>query len=174
MSRQRHHWKQRWFMQPFRVLLEHPVYWALNRRNVTRAFALGVFLAFVPLPGSFLLAAILALILRLNVPAAVAGTLVNNPLTMVPLFFSAYWVGTQLLGVPERAVEFHMTWEWLRTGLLPIWKPFLLGCLVMGMLSALAGYAILGGLWHVTLVMKYHRRKSGGLDKSGRTPGKEA
>src|SRR5690606_7360414 len=158
----------------FRVLLEHPVYWALNRRNVTRAFALGVFLAFVPLPGSFLLAAILALILRLNVPAAVAGTLVNNPLTMVPLFFSAYWVGTQLLGAPGRAADFHVRGGRGRTGLLPIWSPFLLGCLVMGVLSALAGYAILGGRWHGTLVMKYHRRKSGGLDKSGRTRGKEA
>src|SRR5512138_3937293 len=65
LSRQRHRLRERWFMQPFRVLLEHPVYWSLNRRNVTLAFALGVFLAFVPLPGSFLLAAILALILRL-------------------------------------------------------------------------------------------------------------
>ena len=34
-------------MRPFRLLLEHPVYWSLNRRNVTRAFALGLFLAFL-------------------------------------------------------------------------------------------------------------------------------
>lgn len=152
-------------MQPFRVLLEHPVYWSLNRRNVTLAFAVGIFIAFIPLPIHFLIGPVIALILRLNVPAVVAGTLLTNPFTMVPLYLSAYWVGTQLLGVPERHVEFHMTWEWLQTGLLPIWKPFLLGCLVMGVLSALAGYAILGGLWHVTLVMKYHKRKGTGVDK---------
>jgi uncharacterized protein (DUF2062 family) len=165
LSRQRHVLKGRWFMQPFRVLLEHPVYWALNRRNVTRAFALGLFVAFVPLPIHFLLAAVLALILRLNVPAAVAGTLLTNPFTMVPLYLTAYWIGTQLLGVPLRPVAFEMTWDWLMTGLLPIWKPFLLGCAVMGALCAMAGYALLGGLWHITLVMKYHKRKNAGADR---------
>ena len=43
-------------MRPFRLLLEHPAYWTLNRRNVTRAFALGLFISFVPLPVHILLA----------------------------------------------------------------------------------------------------------------------
>lgn len=146
-------------MQPFRVLLEHPVYWTLNRRNVTRAFAMGLFIAFVPLPIHFVLAAVLALLLRLNVPAAVAGTFLTNPLTIFPLYLSAYWIGTELLDLPKRPVAFEMSWDWLMTGLVPIWKPFLLGCAVMGTLSALAGYLLLGGLWHVTLLMKYHERK---------------
>jgi uncharacterized protein len=152
-------------MQPFRVVLEHPVYWALNRRNVARAFALGLFIAFVPLPIHFLLAAVLALLFRLNVPAAVAGTLLTNPLTVFPLYFSAYWMGTQLLGVPARPMAFEMSWDWVTTGLIPIWKPFLLGCTVMGLLSALTGYILLAGLWHVTLVMKYHKRKGSGAMK---------
>jgi uncharacterized protein len=161
LSRQRHRWKERWFMRPFRVLLEHPVYWTLNRRNVTRAFALGLFIAFVPLPIHFILAALVALFLRLNVPAAVAGTLLTNPLTMVPLYMSAYWLGARLLNVPARDVAFEMSWDWLMTSMIPIWKPFLLGCAVMGVLCALTGYLLLGGLWHITLVMKYHKRKGG-------------
>jgi uncharacterized protein (DUF2062 family) len=165
LSRQRHRWKERWFMQPFRVLLEHPVYWTLNRRNVTRAFALGLFIAYVPLPIHFVLAAVLALLLRLNVPAAVAGTFLTNPLTVLPLYLSAYWVGTQLLGVAQRPVAFEMSWNWLATGLLPIWKPFLLGCAVMGALSALCGYLLLAGLWHFTLVLKYHERKGASTRK---------
>jgi uncharacterized protein len=161
MSRQRHRLKERWFMRPFKVLLEHPVYWTLNRRNVTRAFALGLFVAFVPLPVHFLIAALLAVFLKLNVPAAIAGTLLTNPLTMVPLYLSAYWLGTRMLDLPVRNVAFEMSWEWLASGMLPIWKPFLLGCAVLGIVSALTGYLLLGGLWHVTLVMKYHKRKSG-------------
>jgi uncharacterized protein len=35
----------------------------------------------------------------------------------------------------------------------------LLGCLVSGVVSAIVGYAVLGLLWHVTLVLKYHERK---------------
>lgn len=148
-------------MRPFRLLLEHPVYWSLNRRNVTRAFALGLFLAFVPLPIHVLLAAALALALRLNIPAAIIGTLLTNPLTIVPLYVFAYWLGCELLGIRAEPLHFEMNWQWLSTELLPIWKPFLLGCLVMGTLTALTGYAVLGGIWHLGLVLKYHERKGG-------------
>jgi uncharacterized protein (DUF2062 family) len=159
LSRQRQRWKDRWFMRPFRLLLEHPVYWSLNRRNVTRAFALGLLISFVPIPVHFLLATVLALTFRLNIPAAILGTFLTNPLTMVPMYMGAYWVGSHLLGINTHPVAFAMTWEWLTTSLLPIWKPFLLGCLVLGLGAAVVGYALLGGIWHLGLVLKYHERK---------------
>jgi uncharacterized protein (DUF2062 family) len=159
LSRQRHRWNARWFMRPFRLLLEQPVYWSLNRRNVTRAFALGLAIAFVPIPVHFLLATILALGFRLNVPAAIFGTFLANPLTMVPMYMGAYWIGSHLLGITTHPIAFSMTWDWLTTQLLPIWKPFLLGCLVLGLSAAIVGYAILGGIWHLSLVLKYHERK---------------
>jgi uncharacterized protein (DUF2062 family) len=148
-------------MRPFHLFLENSIYWSLNRRNVTRAFALGLFLAFVPLPVHLLLAVILALILRLNIPAAVAGTLLANPLTMVPMYVLAYLLGCQLLGIHERRFAFELSWDWLTTQLLPVWKPFLLGCLVMGTATAVVGYILLGGVWHLSLVLKYHKRKGG-------------
>ncbi|HKQ81493.1 MAG TPA: DUF2062 domain-containing protein [Steroidobacteraceae bacterium] len=159
ISRQRHYLKDRWFMRPFKLLLENPAYWSLNRRNVARAFALGLFVSFTPLPIHVALAAVLALALRLNIPAAVAGAFFTNPLTMVPLFYLAYWLGCHMLGLGERRFQFELSWDWLTTGLLPIWKPLLLGCLVMGTITAIAGYALLAGIWHLSLVMKYHKRK---------------
>ncbi|MET0533487.1 MAG: DUF2062 domain-containing protein [Steroidobacter sp.] len=159
LSRQRHRWKDRWFMRPFRLLLEHPVYWTLNRRNVTRAFAMGLMISFVPIPVHFLLATLVALTLRLNVPAAIFGTFLANPLTMVPMYMAAYWVGCHLLGISGHEIAFQMTWDWLRTALLPIWKPFLLGCVVLGASAAICGYIVLGGIWHLSLVLKYHERK---------------
>jgi uncharacterized protein (DUF2062 family) len=161
LSRQRHRWKARWFMRPFQLLLEHPAYWSLNRRNVARAFALGLFLAFLPLPVHLILAVAIALALRLNIPVAVTGTLLANPLTIVPMYVLAYWVGCHLLGVQERRLAFELSWEWLTTRLLPVWKPFLLGCFVMGTLTALVGYALLAGAWHLSLVIKYKKRKEG-------------
>lgn len=146
-------------MRPFRLLLEHPVYWSLNRRNVTRAFAMGLAISFVPIPVHFVLAALLALALRLNVPAAIFGTFLANPLTMVPMYMAAYWVGCGLLGISGPNIAFEMSWDWLTTGLLPIWKPFLLGCLVLGAAAAVCGYVLLGGVWHLSLVLKYHERK---------------
>lgn len=159
ISRQRHQWKAQWFLKPFKALLEKPEYWSLNRRNVSRAFALGLFVAFTPLPIHIFLAASLALLLRVNIPAAVAGSLFTNPLTVVPVFVVAYWVGCQLLGVQQQPFHFEMTWDWLQTGLLPVWKPFVLGCFVCGLVTATVGYLLLAGIWHLSLVLKYHKRR---------------
>jgi uncharacterized protein (DUF2062 family) len=165
LSRQRHRWKARWFMRPFASWLENPAYWSLNRRNVARAFALGLFLSFVPLPIHALLATTLALILRLNIPAAVIGTLLSNPLTIVPMFVFAYWLGCSLLMIPPGSMHFEMSWQWFTTELILIWKPILLGCLILGTASALIGYAALAAVWHITLVMKYHERKPNPPDR---------
>jgi len=165
LSRQRHSLKNRWFTRPFQTLLEHPAYWSINRRSVTRAVALGMFIAFVPLPIHIPLATIGALLLRVNVPVAIATVFVNNPLTMVPLFYCAYWIGSHLVGAPLHTFAFELSWQWLQTDLLPIWKPFLLGCLVLGLAVAAASYVVLGGLWHLTLVLKYHERKRLGSAK---------
>jgi len=162
LSRQRHVWKNRWFMRPFRLLLEHPVYWSLNRRNVTRAFALGLLIAFIPAPVHLPTGVLLALLLRLNIPAVLAGTLLTNPVTAAPIFVAAYVLGCTLLGLPARPITFEMSWEWWSTALAPIWKPLLLGCLVLGASASIAGYIALGALWHASLVLKYHRRKGGG------------
>ncbi len=147
-------------MRPFRGLTEHPAYWSLNRRNVTRAFALGLFLSFVPLPIHMVLAPVAAIIARLNIAATMAGVLLTNPFTVVPLFFSAYWIGSYILGTGPQPFAFEPAWYWLQTGLLPVWKPFLLGCLVMGLLSAVIGYIALGATWHLSLVLKYRKRKA--------------
>jgi uncharacterized protein (DUF2062 family) len=101
----------------------------------------------------------LALMLRLNIPAAVAGTFLANPLTLVPMYISAYWVGCHLLGLGFHTIRFELSWAWLSTALIPIWKPFLLGCLVLGIAAAITGYIALGGIWHLSLVLKYHERK---------------
>ncbi len=77
-----------------------------------------------------------------------------------------------LLGIDTRPFAIELSWEWLTTGLLPIWKPFLLGCLVMGLASAAAGYLLLGGIWHLTLVLEYRKRKDDGPAKAS-AAGKE-
>jgi uncharacterized protein (DUF2062 family) len=152
-------------MRPFRLLLENPSYWSLNRRNVTRAVAMGLFIAWIPLPIHIPLSAALALLLRLNVPAAVSATLVANPLTVVPMYYFAYWIGCRVLQLPANMFAFEFTLEWMTTGLLPIWRPLLLGCLIMGAFTSVIGYIALGSVWHLTLLLKYHKRKGGNGEK---------
>ena len=47
----RHDVARQWFMTPFRHLLHDPRLWAVRRRWVVPAFALGLFVAFMPFPG---------------------------------------------------------------------------------------------------------------------------
>jgi uncharacterized protein (DUF2062 family) len=158
LSRRRHAWRSQWYLKPFRSVLADSVYWSLNRRSVTRAFGIGLFIAFVPLPIHFALAVGAALALRINLPVAVAAVFFTNPLTVVPLYFLAYWVGSKLLGLALVPFRFELSWAWLISDLHVIWKPFLLGCFVLGLATAVTGYVLLGSIWHLSLVLRYRRR----------------
>jgi uncharacterized protein len=166
LSRQRHRVKSHWAMRPFKSFLENPAYWSMHRKNVAAAFALGLFIAFVPLPIHMVAVAVFALLLRVNIPVSFATVWISNPVTWAPQYVFAHWVGTKLLGAREQTFAFEMSWEWIQHGLLPVWKPLLLGCFVLGASAAVVGYFSLSLIWHFTLVMKYHERKRGGSSKN--------
>lgn len=157
VSRQRHRWQSKWFMKPFASVLGDPALWSINRRNVTRALALGLFIAFIPLPAHVLLAALMAIALRVNLPVTLTAVFITNPLTVVPLYMAAYWVGAQLMDInmQPRAASESLQAFWHG----PFWQPFLLGCLVLGLTIAMLGYVLLGVFWHTSLVRKYYQRK---------------
>lgn len=79
-----------------------------------------------------------------------------------PLFYFAYLVGTWIVGIPEGGnnIGFELSYEWLENELLLIWKPFLLGCAVMGIISSVAGYFTIRGLWRLHLIKHYKERKA--------------
>ena len=52
--------------------LHNPNLWHLNRRSVSLAVAIGVFLSFVPFPSQMVLAAGVSILVGCNLPIAVA------------------------------------------------------------------------------------------------------
>lgn len=76
--------------------LADPRLWHFNRECLTKAVYIGMMSAFFPLPGQMLVALILALIFRANVPMAVALTWITNPFTTIPIFYAAYYIGAHL------------------------------------------------------------------------------
>lgn len=154
----RHHVSDQWFMSPFRHLLHDHRLWGIRRRNVVPAFAIGLFVAFMPFPGHTLAGALLALAFRVNIPVAALATWVSNPVTMFVMYPAAYQLGRQLLDAPVREVSFAVSWEWVTHTFVTIWQPMLLGCFILGAAAAIVGYVSLDLLWRSSIV-DYKTRK---------------
>jgi len=116
--------------------------------QVARAFGLGVFLAFFPIFGVHTLLALgLALAFRLNRVAILAGTFMNNPWTIAPMYTAGTLLGSALLGVAPTAVgaidwslsgiEFY---ESSMAGFRALLWPFVLGNLVLGAVAGMISF----------------------------------
>lgn len=147
----RHRFRDSWVLAPFRHLLHEPRYWGIRRRTAVPAFALGLFIGWLPFPGHPLWATLAALGLRINIPISVVTSFISNPLTMYPMYFAAYKLGRRLLGAPPIAFDFEMSLSWLTDKFVTIWQPLTLGCLLLGTASAVIGYVVLDLLWRASL-----------------------
>lgn len=149
----------------FGTLLHDPNLWHLNRRSVAGAFAVGLFNAFMPVPFQMVWSAAFAIWFRVNLPIAVALVWITNPFTIPPMFYSCYKFGAWMLGRPPQKFQFELSVEWLMAELGGIWPSLLLGCLVIGAISALLGYVSIRLLWRLHIVQHWKRRKAVRLAK---------
>lgn len=147
-------------LQVFGSLLHDPNLWHLNRRSASGAFAVGLFFAFVPVPFQMVLAVAGAIICRVNLPLSAALVWVTNPITMPPIFYFTYRVGTWILGEPAGEFHFELSWDVLSHDMGLIWQPFLLGSLVCGTICAALGYLVIRGWWRWHIVKHLERRKA--------------
>jgi len=122
------------------------------------AFFVGLFTAFLPVPGQMIIAAVAALLLRCNLPLSVGLVWVTNPVTITPAYYIAYRVGTLLLGVSP-SVDFEFTWSWVSTSLDTIWIPLLVGCLTCGLLLGALGYFVIMMLWRIKVMHNWRKRR---------------
>ena len=147
-------------LQVLGYILHEPNIFHLTRRSAAGGVAVGLFLAFIPLPGQMLLAVLLSLLFRVNMPLAIACVWLSNPVTIAPLFFLAHKTGGWLLNAPVKQVQFEPSMGWLAETLAEIWQPLLLGSLTLGTLAALAGYTLIRLLWRLSIVRQWEERKA--------------
>lgn len=140
-------------------LLHDPNLFHLNRHSVSAAFFSGIFVAFIPLPGQMPMAALLALLLRANLPISVALVWISNPLTMPALYFATYQFGRWLLQLPPVSVSLELSWHWLWHEFGLIWKPLLAGSLLAGLGFGALGYVVMRLFWRWTVVKSWRRRQ---------------
>jgi uncharacterized protein (DUF2062 family) len=150
--------------------LHHPRLWHLSRRGLALGMALGFFFGLLVPLAQIPLSAAAAVALRANVPAAVASTLVTNPLTMGPIYYLAWHLGSAILGEPAAAppglgsgVEDGPSndswWQRATRRVLAVGKPLLLGLAVMATAVGTATYFLVSVAWRLSVLWKRHRRR---------------
>jgi uncharacterized protein (DUF2062 family) len=147
-----------WYLRPFQVLLAHPVYFSINRRSITGGLAVGVFIGVLPFVGHTPAAALAALLLRVNLPVAVLGVWVANPLTYGPIFYGEYLIGSLLLDLPPTALSLDMPIGELFSRLAGAWRPLWLGALVLAPLVAGSSYLLSNTAWRLMIRERLKRR----------------
>lgn len=141
-------------LKPFAHLFSHPALWHLNRRTAPRALAVGLFVAFVIPVGQFVLAALVAVTTRANVPLAAASTLVSNPFTFAPIYLAAYKFGGFLLpGTSAGQLPQSAGWS-----LVDITGATALGLITFAIASAALGYAAAAALWRLKTISRWRMR----------------
>lgn len=147
----------------------------MNRRGLALGMALGFFFGLLVPLAQIPLSATAAVLLRANVPAAVASTLVTNPLTFGPIYYAAWQVGHAILSTPESAPPAHANAAaatdtldqagdegWLRSAVRQVagvGKPLMLGLAILATGFGIAAYVLVSAVWKLSVLCKRHRRR---------------
>jgi len=139
--------------------LADPLLWSLNRRSVAGAVAVGLFVAWLPVPMQMLIAAILAAVLRVHVPVSVVMVWFSNPLTFPPLLYAAWFVGSTILGTQMVASPLSMNVTELMKATADAWPVILFGSLFCATLFGVIGFFATNLIWRVVAIRRWRKRE---------------
>lgn len=128
--------------------------WTFNRTSTAKGIAIGIFCAFLPMPFEMVPAIFLAIYLRGNLPFAVGGVWLSNPVTWIPLYTPPYLLGAKILNIEPIAVTkisiLDLGWHYVA-----LW----LGCLIFGIIAAIAAHFTVSILWRSQIRQRWARRR---------------
>ena len=140
-------------------LLDDPNLLHLNRHSVSGAFFIGLFCAFLPIPGQVILASLMAFWLRCNLPISVILIWVSNPVTIPPMMILLYKFGQFILGNDTAILAFEFTWAWFAEQGIAVYLPIALGGVIAGLVVGTLGYFSVQFLWRWKVINNWEARK---------------
>ena len=141
-----------------RPLLDRRCLWVASRRGVSIGLACGLFFGFLLPIGQSLAAGALAILLRANLPVAVAATFVSNPLTTPPILAGAYYLGALALGTaPAAPVAAGLG---LIERAAAMGAPLATGLVIFAIVASALGFIAVQATWRVAPLLRLARRRS--------------
>jgi len=140
-------------------ILHEPNLWHLNRHSVAKAFFVGLFCSMIPMPFQMVLAAAIAVRINCNLPISIALVWISNPLTMPPIFYFNYLVGTWILHQPTVSFDIQYNLSWMMDKLVEVGIPLYFGSVVVGIVSGACAYIAIHYIWKRKVKAKWRQRK---------------
>lgn len=135
--------------------------------RIALGFACGAMASFTPFFGfHFVIAAVLAFVLRGNLLASAFGTAVGNPLTFPFIATASLQMGWLILGEKPHVIDEGFSFHWLVANVELIFMPYLVGGIVPGLMTSFAAYWLIGPI--VEAYQDRRRKKLEGLAASRR------
>jgi uncharacterized protein (DUF2062 family) len=149
--------------------LQHPRLWHVNRRGIALGIAIGVFFGLLIPVAQIFFAAVAALLLRANIPAAVGSTLITNPFTFAPVYYAAYHLGVWMLGYTDVSVvevDIDRVAAKTATGialwmdrLATVGAPLAVGLVTLAVSLSVLIYFAVHWTWRIRILRAWRRRR---------------
>lgn len=134
----------------------NPIVWKFDMSRVALGVAIGVFVGIMTLmPFQMIIAALLSVFLRANLPTAVLATWICNPLTIVPITYFNYYIGNIVMGRdPSINVEafnwdYQHLWTSFYNWLTHFGAAFFIGFPFVATACAVLGYLLVLIFWRM-------------------------
>ena len=146
-------------LRPVAHLLNRPELWHFNRRGVSGAAFVGLFSAFIPVPSQMLLAAIIAIVARVNLATSVALVRITNPSTMPPVIYCSHRVGAWGLGIDVAELQVELSLDWVLANFMAIGKPLFIGSVICGLVAGSIGFTASHFMWRNRVMRQWRKRR---------------
>ena len=157
------------YLHIFGDSLKQPELWTFNRQTTSKGIAIGIFCAFLPMPFQIIPTIFIAAMIGGNLPFAVAGMFISNPITWVPVYTPCYLLGAKIIQIEPIALSKINILE-LGTHYVALW----LGCLIVGICLSITAHFSIDLIWRLNTQQRWKRRALSRLNKIKKDKNKQA
>jgi len=130
----------------------------VNRKMVSRAVLVGMFIAMIPMPMQMLAVVLVAPFFRFNVPIGVSLVWITNPFTMPVIYYVEYITGNFLL-MQKGVHNIELTMGWFKDNIADIFIPLYVGTAFYSVVFSIGGYYLINWLWKLSVHNEKKKRE---------------
>lgn len=147
----------------------NPRIWYINRRSISRAVLIGTFWGLMPIPFHTVLIIMTVLVFNANLPIGLLLSWLTNPLTVVPIIYGGFWIGSKIyhvhmIGKAGLMHLLHQLEHWIVTFGhakvdLSLAKILMSGLVIECTIAALVAYMLTLLAWRLSVIKQWKARR---------------